>query len=237
MYLLSVCLGCTPQQVSILDLHYQGIEKSEKQRPVKVAIMGAQFTGTNVYAKMMSSPLVQLASTKGSLPYEMSLQSTYFNKYAPRIKDSLTSDIESLLRDKGFNVAHRYDSFDEIPYEARKETELLIIPTFDFGPNVANSPTTMPFIGVINKGALQLIGRMEIAIVEPLSREKLIIKKLDVKSTSYNYSSDAEGINALVDLINATYPDILKTASILLDADEIEASVKSSHEIKSKKVF
>jgi len=43
--------------------------------------------------------------------------------------------------------------------------------------------------------------------------------------------------NALVDLLNATYPDILSKAAMLLDAEEMEGFTKHASEIKSKKVF
>lgn len=230
--------GCiSPATAPMLNLQYQGIEKAAKSRPAKMSIVDTQFVATNTYGKMVSSPIMQLAASKGKLPFDMQVQQDYFTKYAPRIQSSLTSDIESLLQDKGFSIANSYPSFDEIPYEVRKNTDLLIVPTFDFAPNVHNSAVTIPIYGEIPKGTLQLIGRFEIAVVEPFSREKLIIKKVDVSSQTTSYSGADAGNAALVNLINSTYPEILQKAATLLDADEISAAVKSSKEIKKRTGF
>ena len=236
---LAILFGCMQSKPgSILELKYQGIEKNSQPRAVKVAILDTTFAANNPYAKLANLPIMQLASaSRAKLPLEVRVSNEYFNKYAPHLARSLASDIETILVDKGFKVYGRYANFDAIPYADKKNIELLVIPSFDFAPNIQNSSTTLPILGTINKGTLQLIGRVELTVCEPLSREKLVTKKIDVASSSASYDGDTGVHNALVDLLNATYPDILSKAAMLLDAEEMEEFTKHANEIKSKKVF
>ena len=236
---LAILFGCVQSKPgAILELKYQGVEKSSQPRAAKVAILDTKFAANNPYAKLASSPIMQLAAANNAnLPLELRVNNEYFNKYAPRLTQSLASDIETILIDKGFKVYGRYADFDAIPYADKKDIELLVISSFDFAPHIQNSPTTLPLLGTVNKGTLQLIGRVELTVCEPLSREKLVTKKIDVASSSARYDDNTGVYNALVDLLNATYSDILSKTAMLLDAEEMEEFTKYANEIKSKKVF
>ena len=231
--------GCAPKQPNaILQLQYHGTNASSAPRKAKIAILEASFTANDPYSKLMRSPLIQMAAMHGSgTPLEVSLTSTYFTNYAGRLSKTLTSDLETILVEKGFSVYGKYDSYDAIPYAAKKDIDLLIVPTFDFAPVVRNNVVNTPFIGLVDKGDIQLVGRVELYVSEPLSRERLVTKKIDVATSISNYSNTAEAHNALINLLNTTYPTILSKAAMLLDGEEVDGLIKHSHEIKSKKVY
>lgn len=234
LFSVLVVFGCAQKNSALLELKYSGLP-GEKKYPIKIALIEPQYTGTDVTQQIMSNPLMRLSIAQSTVAYDMELSSYYYTEYAPRIKTALLGDLERMIKDKGMIVVEKYRSFDEIPYGMKKDSlDLVLVPRFDFAPIVRNTPTTLPVIGTTNKGEIQLVGRLEVDLVEPLSKEKMIIKKVDVATATRNYNNNAEGYDALTLLLNMTYPDILGKLFIILDADEISETTANIQYLKTK---
>lgn len=230
LFVLSGCSGPT----AVLNLQYQGIEKTTKKHQVKVAMVEPKYVASSATQSVMSSPLMRFAGATGGMPLDMHLTQVYYTEYAPRIQTALLGDIERILAAKGFIVTAKYASMDEIPYAAKKQVDLIVVPEFDFAPMVQDRVTRVPIVGNIHSGEIHLVGRLEIDMVEPMSKELIVIKKVDVSSARSKYSGENEAKDTLINLLNTSYPDIIRKAAAIMDADEIVEAAKDVKELKKK---
>lgn len=177
--------------------------------------------------------------------------------------DNMGNDFEEMLIAKGYSLRGPYDSYDEIVYSDKSETDLMLSVEIDFSSEFGTKVTkrnrtnlnsqiigyTYEYIGDLNIG-----GKINLTIKESLTQEKLWLKsikldakKLDIHTARYRVNSDTEGINAIVNdpqyvttiykALDDYYHKALKTAWNHLEPEELESLKTQVKELREKKGY
>jgi len=174
------------------------------------------------------------------MPPDYRLKNKYNNTYVINLRNSMQSSIESILLSKGFNVVKTFDSTDAVSYSYKKTIDLLIEPEFDFGPVIRNNRTNIPVVGPIDKGTIQMTGKIKILFVEPMSRETMLIKNIDISTlgpaSSVEYSDGNEAENSLVTMLNNIYPKMMTKIENVIHVDEVMHSIDDVKRLKEKEM-
>ena len=237
---LTGCAGPT----AVLSLQYTGAEKAIKSYPVKVALVEPKHSKDQNLEKIAAGQAQMMLAatymaTPPPLPLDVQILQKYNAEYVPRLQSALHGDIERLLAGKGMTVMAKYASFDEIPFAAKKEIDLIVVSEFNFSPLILDRMNKMLFVfgPLVHTGSVELNGRLEITMVEPMSKELILIKKVDLSSNRITYNDEAGAHDALVNLLNTTYPQIIQKAAAIMDSDEIAVAAKDVQQLKEKKRY
>jgi|GEM_PF-2834199 len=243
---LLMSAGCASVPVTQLSLNYVAPAQGAQTKSVKVALVKPQFAGTQAKAPMPAvggifGNIMNAQMEKYATP-EFAIGEKYNKDYAQRVQNSMLSDLEKVLKVRGLNLSQAYDSFDEIPYSDKQKVDMIVVPSFDFGPQVTNKRTStyIPYYGTKynDEGTVQLVGKLKVEFIEPMSKEKIIIKTIDVTSLSATYSaqyaSKDEALNVFTDMLNSLYPLLMAKVEKITDADEIQLSLKDIKRLKEK---
>jgi hypothetical protein len=175
----------------------------------------------------------------------------------------MANDIEELLIDRGFRLKGPYQSFDEMVFNDKKDAdvaiEIEINPTFSAAQggwkmrtpfSLAKNPPSYYFF----EGSVSLIGKINITCYEPLSKEKLLVKSVDIPSvtnislTTYSKSfdrpefdrtffNDPNVYNSLGKALQEQYKGILSKIDVHFDPQEFAALKPQIKELKAKKAY
>lgn len=174
------------------------------------------------------------------MPPDYKIRNKYNNNYVINLRNAMQTSMESILLGKGFNVIRTFDSQDEVSYSYKKEIDLLVEPEFDFAPVIRNKRTIVPVIGPMDKGTIQMSGKIKIVFTEPMSRETILIKNIDITSvgfeSSIEYSDVAEAENDLVVMLNQMYPKLMDKIESVIHVDEVMNSLSDIDRLKEKEL-
>jgi hypothetical protein len=229
--------GCATNYTA-LDLNYTAAENLEK-KDVKVALIKPVYSASQAASQAASaSPYAGLMARM--LPPDYKLKAKYNTDYVINLRNAMQTSMESILLSKGFNVAKTFDSADEVSYSYKKDIDLLIEPEFDFGPVIRNKRTNIPVVGPVDKGTIQMTGKIKIVFTEPMSRETILIKNIDISSlgfaNSIKYSDGKEAENSLVIMLNQMYPELMDKIKAVIHADEVMNSLEDVKRLKEKEM-
>jgi hypothetical protein len=175
----------------------------------------------------------------------------------------------SLLIAKGFNVTGPFESLDEMTFPDKKGSDFVLYPEFDLDggfaiKNRGTKPKATGFGAVISglgskKGdkeetiptctySIRPRGTINIVAREPLSKEKMWIKKVEVAGRAFEYASEGdpclEGREWPQEVRNAwaqSHEDLFKVLMTSLDAqvnsEEFQKLKKQSAELRERKVY
>lgn len=186
---------------------------------------------------------------------------TQYSLLARSFSNSLGSSLDEIIIAKGMTVKGPYENLEVIPYPDKKATNLTLSPrvaiNFLGAREVGEKKTA--FVTVRGKNILSDIIKYEMDVEgwisfemrEPLSAEKMWIKKLDLGKFTVNYEA-AYRLNhgnrtselifdtrqdAVALSLNTMYPKILKTAWNYLNTDEMIALNKKGEEVRKLKRY
>ena len=171
---------------------------------------------------------------------------------------SMSADINQALTARGYTVRGPYDTYDEVVYSDRKETDLLL--QIDISPEVDLSNVQchrhVYMYGNVQQfyytyeGTLILSGKVNLTASETMTREKLWAKSIPLEqksieiATEHKYASthefvkamtnDAGVVNPVVDVMQDFYKTVLQTAWNHLDPQELNALKTQVDEIRAK---
>ena len=201
------------------------------------------------------------------------LRPNYVNKFEEskypifqKFSKNMGSDFEEMLTAKGYTIRGPYDTYDEIVFSDKSETDLMMMVEIDFisewsnGISVkkASDPLTTylgkPSFKYWIDGDLQMGGKINLIIYESMTREKLWVKslKLNDKSikittnkisasddnTAINQLSNSAGyLNPISTLLDEYYQQALNTAWNQLEGQELTAMKKQVKELRTKKEY
>jgi hypothetical protein len=174
-----------------------------------------------------------------------------------KMDEAAKQDLTEILIAKGFGVRGPFDSYDLIPFQDKKDIDLLLIvtlaPTIDI-KDIKEVPTND--LGkkspTAQTGNAEVSGTVNIELRESATKELMWAKSVPIKKfehpfTSvipwgesyvpgkiYNYSPVVEGI---AKGIEQQYPDIMATIYNLIDAQEMAILQKQAQELKSKRGY
>lgn len=229
--------GCTTSY-NALNLNYTSTQSLKKQE-IKVALIKPVYSGSQQISQALSSN-PYMGMMEDMMPPDFKLSRKYNTTYSVNLRNAMQTSIESILMGKGFNVAKTFDSQDEVSYSYKKNLDLLIEPVFDFGPVVRNKRMNIPVVGAIDKGTIQMTGKIKIVFIEPMSRETILIKNIDISSigiaSSVEYKDGGEAENSLIDMLNQLYPPLMEKINSVIHVDEVMNSLEDIKRLKEKEM-
>ncbi len=175
-------------------------------------------------------------------------------------QNALGSDIEELIISRGFSLKGPYQSHDEMIFEDKKRTEMLIQIEIDpqFTAQAGGWKTNLSILGAsynsyTYSGTVSLVGKINLSGVEPLTNEKIWAKSVLIPNvenipieTTAKYSrvlSDTElmndpGVyNALGKALMTQYAGIMDKIAAHFTAEEFTSLKSQIKELKAKKGF
>lgn len=181
---------------------------------------------------------------------------TYFRMF----EQALESDIQSILIAKGMKVKGPYDDFDMMTYPDKKRSNLALIPKviLNISENYHQNERRPLSIGggefIKIKGTLSVDGFIEFSLVEPISQQKVWIKRInmpevqetiDVNLMTTDNQGNLNQFNrnrdnrheALVNMLNTSYPMILDNFWKYLNPEEINHLSQEAESARKAKVY
>lgn len=154
-----------------------------------------------------------------------------------RMLDATQVDVQKMLVAKGFTVAGAYDSVDEMTFQQKQRASLVLIPSFSVDLTVTGANSVFsPHTGTVS-------GSVLLEMREPMSREKVWIKRLDLPPTTATVTMDAARINnayvpvittnSLTALLNEFYPVVMQKIWDHLDPVELQSLKRDADKLKN----
>lgn len=174
-------------------------------------------------------------------------------------QNALGNDIEELIIGKGFTLKGPYLAFDEMVFEDKKRTDILIqieiAPRFTAheGGWKSNYAILTNSTSYTYAGTVSLVGKINLSGVEPLTNEKIWSKSVLIPNvenitieTTRKYSrvlndveliSDPGVYNALGKALMTQYSGIMDKIAAHFNVEEFNSLKTQIKELKSKKGF
>ncbi len=114
--------------------------------------------------------------------------------YLKRLSKAMSSGFEELILNKGFTIGGKYKTFDDMTYPERKATYMSLIPIIDIDIDKKVTSTDSHMSYNTEKGVMQISGELVIKMVEPLSKQMFITKRIDLSDLEItkNYVYEAK---------------------------------------------
>lgn len=178
---------------------------------------------------------------------------------------AMSADYNESLTAKGYSVRGPFEYYDQVVYNDKKESDLLLQVEIDFDINPANITwTSFPkYVSGSGRNAVYstaynyagyfiLSGKVNLVASEPLTKEKLWAKSIplkqkevhvtpfystDLKSYNTGFSKDPGVINPMIEALEDYYKQVFNTSWNHLDPNELAPLKKEVLEIREKKKY
>jgi neuraminyllactose-binding hemagglutinin len=92
----------------------------------------------------------------------------------------MSAGFEDLILKKGFTIGGKYKTFDDMTYPDRKSTFMALVPIIEI--NIIKRATKQEQKGLhySEEGEMQVSGELIIKMIEPLSKQMFITKRIDL---------------------------------------------------------
>lgn len=250
--LLSIFLyACAPTVVTNLDLKYSPDFPENKATDIKIAVVRPKYSkaDTKTVQNVLSNNMMSIlnANLEKYTPADQKLINKYNTTFVKDIENSFFSDIQLIMKLKGLRVVQGVISEDELTYNLKKDLDFIVTTEFDLSPVINNkySCMYMPVVGQTcsNSGTITVGGKVYLNFIEPLSKEKILIKTFDISALAnsgqlqpQSYTDDEQALNFMVNMFNLAYPEIMKRIANIIDVDEIRINLADVKKLKDKKL-
>jgi hypothetical protein len=200
---------------------------------------------------------------------DSALMNELYSKVARGFTTSMGTDLDKILIAKGMTTTGPYPSLDEITYSDKKNAELTLAPKIfistevkygDMKPTRRREGLTME-----REFTMSISGWVSFIMQEPLSGEKMWIKKLELEPVQVSgleifeaiprYGNDGCGgrpivgydpstknlyqgqVEAMAGALKQLYPVIMSKFQLFLDSDEMVQLKEKGKEIRTRKVY
>ena len=217
------------KEVGQLNLKYQ--VKSQKPRVnKKIAIVAPQFS--NIKVKDSSTREIRNPFTGQIIRIpnrNINFNRLFFTEYKDRLSKSMNMAFEDLILKKGFTIGGKYRTFDDMTYPDRKTTYMALIPIVDI--NIDKKPIEHKShrLYYSEKGEIQVSGELVVKMIEPLSKQMFITKRINLSDFNirkpYTYEVQTKESNAdgfgLGSMISGTMDKASAPASLTDNTDKV----------------
>jgi len=175
-------------------------------------------------------------------------------------RSAIGKDIEELIVAKGFNLKGPYSSFDDMIFDDKKRSDIIIqiemTPEFSavqgswksrYNPLVAGNFT------YTYAGKVSLVGKISLTGIEPMTNQKIWSKSVQIPSiedivieTTGKYTRPLQGAevyedpgiyNAVGKALSAQYAGIMNKVAAQINAEEFVSMQPEIKELKGKKGY
>ena len=108
--------------------------------------------------------------------------------YLDEMLEAAKADIEKILAAKGFNTAGPFETIDEMTYSEKERSSLILAPTFDISMDLQGLEARQTRRAFSQEGTVLVRGNVILALLEPMTREKVWLKRLELEPFSAPYS-------------------------------------------------
>lgn len=200
---------------------------------------------------------------------DSALMNELYSKVARGFTSSMGTDLDKILIAKGMTTTGPYPSLDEITYSDKKNAELTLAPKIFISTEIkyGNMQPTRRNEGLTMEREfnMSISGWVTFIMQEPLSGEKMWIKKLELEPVKVSgleifeaiprYGSDGCGghsvvgydasekhlylgqTEAMAGALKQLYPVIMSKFQLFLDSDEMVQLKEKGKEIRTRKVY
>jgi len=176
--------GCTkpkPTHTEALHLHLIKEQKASQKIDKKIIVLQPSITmlDTKDAQRMdLQSQLVRLK--EGIIGGNYDFNKAYKYKYGATEGSALKEDLTTILRNEGFEVIDEYQTYDDIDYSVRKSAYLIIKPEIKAAFITSNVKKEKSGDTITEHGLVRVIGTISLVSMEPLSKERISTKKIDL---------------------------------------------------------
>ena len=125
-------------------------------------------------------------------PVDPELQTTAYE-----FSRALQGDLEEMLTSRGFTVLGPFRTYDEMVYQDKSQSELLLTPRIDVTGEVVDWQVSQETVfGVIDGGykidyaTISLGGRVTLEFAEPFTREKLWVPSVEIARSQETFEGE-----------------------------------------------
>lgn len=229
-------------------------------RPPRIAEPTPNFSWEPPSKEPSSGMSISLVNP--ALSSESKLGSYNQNKYFEMFMRSLQGDLERTLLAKGFTVKGPFRSLDDMTYPEKKAAPLTLFPevvlvlneSYTLNVDVAEDHGLLGRTrSVRRQGTVAASGLVKFTIVEPMSVQKIWLKKVDLPQATSTidvdlFMDETGRLNqfhdnrdnsdaAVIDVLNRAYPEIMQKFWSYLNGEEIAAMRRSADEVRARKVY
>ncbi|MBM3250435.1 MAG: hypothetical protein FJZ09_06340 [Candidatus Omnitrophica bacterium] len=183
---------------------------------------------------------------------ELNYKTNYNNKKTwfmyqqfENLDKAVKKDLADLLTAKGFSVRGSFDSYDLIPYQDKKASDLYLLPTVElaivFKPKKTSAVCT---------GDIEIDGKIYLELREIITRELMWTKNIpfsrieipyNIRIPNYVESKSYDLYPFIMDdvakAIEKQYPELMATVYKLIDPEEMGILKRQCQELRSKKGY
>lgn len=268
--LISGCSTHIPVKKEVGHLNLQSEKFAQQAKTDKViAIVSPVFAARDESAKVqntqgMSPYEAMLMAKQGTVKGSTNFKQNFANNYAQRLSKAFEGSISEMLAAKGFKLQGPFSNFDDITYREKKKIYLAFVPKVDFQieKKVLNSKKERLYVH--EEGVIQIGGSLIITMVEPMTGETFVKKRINLSdfnieesyvkdrqyrvggglnvSSALDKASAPDSLNdtsdvALTKAINTFYAKAMKKINLYLDREEILSYEKDILKLKGLKRF
>lgn len=190
-------------------------------------------------------------------PYYVSTFQVSSSELFRQFRTAIGNDIEELIVAKGFNLKGPYESYDDMVFDDKKSTDVVIQiemdPQFTAAEGTWKNVFTMNGWMVTYSGKVSLIGKINLSGVEPLTNQKIWSKSVSIPpieniiiETSQKYDHVLSGwelyqdpgvYNAVGQALSLQYKSIMEKIAAQINAEEFISMQQELTELKAKKGY
>jgi hypothetical protein len=231
------------------------------------------------YAYSYDLPSTAVVKPAGSVPVtvavvnpfykeqESALATELYGKVGKGLSASMGTDLDKILIAKGVTTTGPFPSLDEITYSEKKDASLTLAPRVFITSEIKYTTDAYQVQGAARLErhfTMNVTGWVTFIMQEPLSGQKMWIKKLELDALQKEgvvdwegipqYTSDGCGgtavtgylpgnivydgrVDALASALKEMYPVVMSQFQRYIDTDEMVALKEKVQEIRSQKVF
>jgi len=260
--------GCGPKHVAQLEpvppiaFHYAPKQaQTSTSTPVFAAALPSKVDVELNWNAFLEQRRQRLAAL--GLPVPPSGNAPEKNTVSSKLKSAFEQDLLAILRAKKVEVTDAYEDYDEIPFAAKKRLHYLIKPSVTFSIQDVITSSERKSGGIIDHGYYQGTMRVRLTFLEPMTKEVVFTKKVQMRLKSKPYvhayleeNAGGGGIFSLVTkvqqasfkvqddrlarrnaLINALYAQTMAKLDALLDPEELRSNLAAVQELKERKRY
>ena len=166
-------------------------------------------------------------------------------------KSAMVAQLQELFNKKGFKQRGPFEDLNSMTFPDKKGSDLTLTPQIGIRATVP-AAYTHPIDNLkywfveqeyetVATGPCTASGFVSFVMLEPLSGEKIWVKKVDVPPIQVDCSGKSAGdqflLNGYAYVLEQVYQAVMKKAADYLSAEEIVILKKQSQELRAKKVY
>jgi hypothetical protein len=173
-------------------------------------------------------------------------------QHALAFNEAMTAQFQELLNKRGFKQRGPFDDLNSMTFPDKKGSDLTLTSEVNISvalPKLdAEARQSMPLLGsyfmvIKYTGPCTASGFVSFLLLEPLSGEKIWVKKVDVPPTQVDCSGEASENdytiikNGVGRVLEKVFPVIMQKAWDYLSTEEVVLLKNQSQELRTKKVY